>query len=125
MIGLTDRQLFDKVTVLYEGKQIFFGHTDQAKDYFTNLGFDCPDRMPTPDFLTAMTSPSERFRLIRPGFERPVPQTSEDFAAAWKTSPHRQRLSQEIEDFERDHPIGDQAQADFAASRKAQQAKGQ
>ncbi|KAF5725187.1 ABC1 transport, partial [Fusarium mundagurra] len=52
--------LFDRVTVLYEGHQIFFGRIDEAKQYFENLGFECPDRQTTPDFLTSMTSPQER-----------------------------------------------------------------
>jgi ABC-type multidrug transport system ATPase subunit len=49
--------LFDKVIVLYEGRQIFFGRTDEAKQYFINLGFECPARQTTPDFLTSMTAP--------------------------------------------------------------------
>ncbi|KAG8167727.1 hypothetical protein KVR01_003416 [Diaporthe batatas] len=36
----TAYDLFDKVAVLYEGRQIFFGRTTDAKDYFVNLGFD-------------------------------------------------------------------------------------
>ncbi|KAJ9420068.1 ATP-binding cassette transporter CGR1 [Fusarium oxysporum] len=55
--------LFDRVTVLYEGHQIFFGRINEAKQYFENLGFECPDRQTTPDFLTSMTSPQERRRL--------------------------------------------------------------
>lgn len=35
------KQAFDKVTVLYEGRQIYFGSTRDAKAYFENLGFDC------------------------------------------------------------------------------------
>jgi ABC-type multidrug transport system ATPase subunit len=35
------RKLFDKVTVLYEGRQIFFGQTSEARTYFEELGFEC------------------------------------------------------------------------------------
>lgn len=35
-------QLFDKVTVLYEGRQIFFGLAKDARSYFERLGFECP-----------------------------------------------------------------------------------
>ncbi|KAJ3500501.1 hypothetical protein NM208_g17128 [Fusarium decemcellulare] len=59
--------LFDKATVIYEGRQIFFGRADAAKQYFVNLGFECPPRQTTPDFLTSMTAPLER--VVRPGFE--------------------------------------------------------
>lgn len=34
-------QLFDKVTVLYEGLQIYFGRIEQAKLYFEDMGFLC------------------------------------------------------------------------------------
>lgn len=35
------RKLFDKVTVLYEGRQIFFGQISEAHAYFEELGFEC------------------------------------------------------------------------------------
>jgi ATP-binding cassette subfamily G (WHITE) protein 2 (PDR) len=38
----TTYDLFDKV--LLEGRQIFFGKTTEAKQYFLDMGFDCPDR---------------------------------------------------------------------------------
>lgn len=40
-LWLTHSQAFDKVTVLYEGRQIYFGRTGSAKAYFEGLGFDC------------------------------------------------------------------------------------
>lgn len=115
--------LFDKVTVLYEGRQIFFGNSKQAKDYFINLGFDCPDRQTDADFLTSMTSAQER--VVRKGWENKVPRTSDEFAAVWKASPERQRLLQEIDEFNTKYPFGGEAHNQFAASRKAQKAKSQ
>ena len=38
---LTMGQLFDKVTVLYEGRQVFFGKTSEGRAYFEELGFEC------------------------------------------------------------------------------------
>lgn len=38
---LTMGQLFDKVTVLYEGRQVFFGNTSEGRAYFEELGFEC------------------------------------------------------------------------------------
>jgi hypothetical protein len=35
--------MFDKVMVLYEGRQIYFGKTGHAKQYFEDLGFECKD----------------------------------------------------------------------------------
>ena len=39
---------FDKVVVLYEGRQIYFGPTTAAKDYFVNMGFVCQERAVRP-----------------------------------------------------------------------------
>ena len=52
--------VFDKVALLYEGRQIYFGEKDAAKTFFINMGFDCPLRQTTADFLTSLTSPAER-----------------------------------------------------------------
>ncbi|TDZ13625.1 ZEB2-regulated ABC transporter 1 [Colletotrichum orbiculare MAFF 240422] len=109
--------LFDKVTVLYEGRQIYFGKIDQAKAYFENLGFLCPDRQTTPDFLTSMTSPNER--RIRPGYEHLAPRTPEEFAARWKASPDRSQLSSEITGYEQAHPEKDRLE-EFSQSVKAE-----
>lgn len=115
--------LFDKVLVLYEGRQIFFGKASEAKQYFINLGFECPARQTTPDFLTSMTSPHER--IVRPGFEGKAPRTPDEFAAAWKNSAEYKALQAEIEEYKKQHPInGPDAEA-FRASRRAQQAKSQ
>ncbi|PHH73755.1 hypothetical protein CDD82_5296 [Ophiocordyceps australis] len=115
--------LFDKVLLLYQGRQIFFGHAHTAKQYFINLGFDCPPRQTTPDFLTSMTSPLER--LVRPGFEAKAPRSPDEFAAAWKNSAEYKALQEEIAQYKEHHPIdGPDAQA-FRASKQAQQAKGQ
>ncbi|KAK0709208.1 ABC-2 type transporter-domain-containing protein [Lasiosphaeria miniovina] len=115
--------LFDKAIVLYEGRQIFFGRADQARQYFIDLGFDCPARATTPDFLTSMTSPIER--IVRPGFEGKAPRTPDEFAAAWKNSAHYKALQAEIEEYKVGHPINGPDAVAFRDSRKAQQAKGQ
>lgn len=115
--------LFDKATVIYEGRQIFFGRGDAAKQYFIDLGFECPARQTTPDFLTSMTAPHER--VVRPGFEDKVPRTPDEFATAWRNSPNYQALQVEIEEYKIAHPInGPDAEA-FRAAKHAQQAKGQ
>lgn len=115
--------MFDKATVIYEGRQIFFGRADAAKEYFINLGFECPARQTTPDFLTSMTAPLERH--VRPGFEGRVPRTPDEFATAWRNSVNYQLLQNEIEQYKVAHPIdGPDAEA-FRAAKHAQQAKGQ
>ena len=115
--------VFDKVTLLYEGRQIYFGRATEAKKYFEDMGYECPERQTTADFLTSITSPSER--VVRRGFENRVPRTPEEFAAAWKGSNARAKLMAEIEEFERQYPIGGPSYNAFVDARRAMQAKGQ
>jgi ABC-type multidrug transport system ATPase subunit len=115
--------LFDKVAVLYEGRQIFFGKASDARQYFINLGFECPARATTPDFLTSMTSPRER--IVRPGFEGKSPRTPDEFAVAWKNSPEFKTLQAEIEAYKQSHPLNGPDAVAFRANKKAQQARGQ
>jgi ABC-type multidrug transport system ATPase subunit len=117
------RQIFDKVVVLYEGRQIYFGPCTEAQAYFENLGFDCPDRQTTADFLTSMTSPFER--VVRPGFENKVPRTPDDFAAVWKASQERAALVKEVDEYNQRYTIGGEYLERFKESRKAQQSKHQ
>ncbi|EFA80736.1 ABC transporter G family protein [Heterostelium album PN500] len=76
--------LFDRVMVLDKGRCIYFGPTHLAKQYFLDLGFDCEQRKSVADFLTGISNPQER--LVRPGFEGRVPETSGDLEEAWKNS---------------------------------------
>jgi ATP-binding cassette, subfamily G (WHITE), member 2, PDR len=52
--------LFDKVMVLYEGEEVYFGPRDAAKSYFQRMGWHCPIRQTTPDFLISVTNPRTR-----------------------------------------------------------------
>ncbi|OJI99476.1 hypothetical protein ASPVEDRAFT_60490 [Aspergillus versicolor CBS 583.65] len=108
--------LFDKVIVLYEGRQIFFGRTGEAKAYFEGLGFECPPEQTTPDFLTSMTSPSER--IVKSGWKGKTPPRSPDeFAQAWRDSQTRQSLVTQIEAFEDRFPIGGDQSEKFRVAR--------
>ncbi|GJJ69567.1 ATP-binding cassette, subfamily G (WHITE), member 2, SNQ2 [Entomortierella parvispora] len=76
--------LFDKTILLYEGRSIYFGPANEARQYFIDLGFECPARQTTADFLTAITDPNER--RPRPGFEGRVPHTPKEFEDTFKAS---------------------------------------
>ncbi|RYO87818.1 hypothetical protein DL764_008812 [Monosporascus ibericus] len=112
--------LFDKVTVIYEGRQVFFGRRVEAKEYFQDLGFHRPDRQTVPDFLTSMTSPDER--RVRPGFEDIVPRTPDEFVQRWRASKQRQRLVQELAAYEQKHPSRERLK-EYQQFRRAEQAK--
>ncbi|KAI1432769.1 ABC-2 type transporter-domain-containing protein [Xylaria sp. CBS 124048] len=96
-------QNFNTVTVLYEGRQIYFGPTESAVHYFYELGFQKPPRATTPDFLTSLTNPPER--IIRDGYEDRAPRSADDFVAAWKQSAQCAKLLSEIEEFDSNHPL--------------------
>lgn len=106
--------------VLYEGRQIFFGRTEDAKTYFESLGFECPARQTTADFLTSMSSPTER--IIAPGFELQAPRTPDDFAKAWLNSEQRRVLLSEIDMYLAAHLFDGQDYAQYASSRRVEQA---
>ncbi|KAJ5313463.1 uncharacterized protein N7443_000347 [Penicillium atrosanguineum] len=112
---------FDKVLVLYEGREIYFGHTRTAKQYFLHMGFVCPDRQTDADFLTSMTSHLER--VVQKGYKDRVPRTPEEFAARWKASQERAQLVQDIERYNTKFAVGGEYLDKFKESRRAQQAK--
>ncbi|KAK9465563.1 ABC-2 type transporter-domain-containing protein [Lipomyces arxii] len=90
--------LFDKVTVLHSGRQIFFGPAHKAKQYFENMGYVCPPRQTTAEFLTAVTDPAGRF--VRPGSENKVPVTLAQFVDYWHASPEYREVMAEISAYE-------------------------
>lgn len=76
--------LFDKVLVLAEGREIYYGPTSRAKQYFEDMGFKCAPGANIADFLTSVAVHTER--NILPGYEGKVPDTAAEFEAAYKRS---------------------------------------
>ncbi|KAF7350492.1 hypothetical protein MVEN_01354800 [Mycena venus] len=113
--------LFDKVMVLYEGRQIFFGPTESAKEFWTSRGFVCAPRQTTGDFLTSLTNPAER--IIAEGFASRVPRTPDEFARVWKESAEYKALLRDIEAYNMEYPLGGEALMQFRESRVLQQSK--
>ncbi|EED19626.1 ABC multidrug transporter, putative [Talaromyces stipitatus ATCC 10500] len=113
--------VFDKVTVLYEGRQIYFGPCNRAEQYFSKMGWAKPSRQTTGDFLTSVTNPQER--RARDGMEKQVPRTPDEFEAYWKKSPEYAAVLQEIKDHEAQFPVGHVAEKDLAEKKHGQQAK--
>jgi ABC-type multidrug transport system permease subunit len=96
--------LFDKAVVLYEGREIFFGRTDRAKAYFERMGWYCPPRQTTGDFLTSVTNPVERQTIQ--GYENKVPRTPDEFETYWRNSQEYTDLQREIANYEEEFPVG-------------------
>ncbi|CAB4255590.1 similar to Saccharomyces cerevisiae YDR011W SNQ2 Plasma membrane ATP-binding cassette (ABC) transporter [Maudiozyma barnettii] len=89
---------FDKVIILHSGKQIYFGSTVAAKDYFEEMGFLCPSRQSTAEYLTGITDPNG-YHIIKPGFEHLVPRTAQEFEQRWIHSQTYTDLRKEIENY--------------------------
>lgn len=92
-------ETMDKVLVIDQGRQIFCGPANKAKQYFIDLGFECPERQTTADFLTAITDPNER--RFRPGFEKIAPKTPEELEKAFRNSKNYQELLEDVASFKR------------------------
>ncbi|KAG1138899.1 hypothetical protein G6F38_010219 [Rhizopus arrhizus] len=90
--------LFDKVMVLDEGRCIYFGPTATAKPYFEEMGFYCPDRKSTPDFLTGLCNMNER--EYREGYKNKVPVNSVQFEKAYKESAVYSEMMRERDEYE-------------------------
>lgn len=77
--------LFDKVLVLDEGEQIFYGTREQARPFMEEAGFICLEGSNVADYLTGVTVPTER--RIRDGFESRFPRNAEALRAEYEKSP--------------------------------------
>ncbi|TID13152.1 hypothetical protein CANINC_005008 [Pichia inconspicua] len=87
-------QLFDYVTVLYIGRQIYFGPIDEACAYFEKLGYYRKPRQTSCEFLTEVTDPLAR--IVKPGFTN-VPGTPDEFEEYWRNSPEYKALCDKID----------------------------
>lgn len=96
--GETLYDLVDKVLLIDEGKCLYFGRAEDAKKYFQNLGFECPERWTTADFLTSVTDEHER--SVREGWEDRIPRSAGEFADAYRRSEDYQKNLRDIDDFE-------------------------
>jgi ATP-binding cassette subfamily G (WHITE) protein 2 (SNQ2) len=76
--------LFDKVLLIDEGKQIYYGPLKEARPFMEEHGFVCRDGANVADFLTGVTVPTER--VIKDGFENKFPRTADDIRAAYDRS---------------------------------------
>ncbi|RPB00590.1 putative ABC transporter [Choiromyces venosus 120613-1] len=90
--------LFDKVLLIDEGRCAYFGPTENARAYFEGLGFVCPPRWTTADFLTSVTDRHER--QIKPGWESRIPRNAEEFAQAYRKSSIFTATQKDISEFE-------------------------
>ena len=89
---------FDKVMVLYEGRQVFFGSPRRSGQYFEDMGWIRPPRQPLGDFLTAVTNSQER--TAQDGYSDRVPRTAEEFEKQWQRSVDFRKLQSDISEYQ-------------------------
>lgn len=115
-------ELMDKVLVIDSGRCVFVGPAKDAKQYFIDLGYHCPDRQTTPDFLTSVTDPVER--QFRKGYELKAPRTPEELEKAFKSSPNYQAVLRDVESYEEQLRRSDFADAkEFEKTTREQKSK--
>lgn len=113
--------LFDKVILLYEGRQIFYGPTGEAKQYFQEMGWFCPPRQTTGDFLTSVTNSGER-RAVDGHLER-LPQTPKEFERYWLQSDAYKKCIADIERHKEEYPPNSSGLRELKESHRAVQSK--
>lgn len=96
--------LFDKVLVLDEGQQIYYGPMEEARPFMEDLGFICSDSANVGDFLTGVIVPTER--RIRPGYENKFPRSAKEIRSAYDKTSIRSQMEAEY-----DYPHSEEAKA--------------
>lgn len=86
--------LFDKVLVLDEGEQVYYGPRAEARPFMESQGFACGAGANIGDYLTGVTVPNER--KIFPGFESRCPRNALELRHAWESSPIKARMFEEL-----------------------------
>ncbi|KAL2067303.1 hypothetical protein VTL71DRAFT_1727 [Oculimacula yallundae] len=92
-------ELMDKVLVIDEGKMVYQGPAKNAKEYFLSLGYYCPDRQTTADFLTSCTDPTER--RFRDDFDGPIPKGPIELEKAFRESESYKNVLKDVDEYEK------------------------
>ncbi|KAJ5787614.1 hypothetical protein N7457_002604 [Penicillium paradoxum] len=111
---------FDKVILLYEGRQIYFGSREGAVMYFEKMGWKRPLQQSSADYLTAVTNPGER--ECRPDMEHTVPRTPQEFETHWKQSPEYAKLQISMTEYKENNPLDGSAEAQLKQTKRLEQA---
>ncbi|KAJ6512945.1 pleiotropic drug resistance ABC transporter [Mycena sanguinolenta] len=119
--------LFDKVCVLSEGRMVYFGRADQAKDYFLSLGYvPQAERQTTADFLVSVTDSVGR--IVRPGLtpaeDRARPRTSTDLAKHFLASSAMAENVDDITDYVEECSATQDRALKYQRSAEAEHARG-
>lgn len=115
--------LFNKVLVLDEGRQVFYGSPKDARGYFENLGYKALPRQSTADYLTGCTDPNER--QFAPGHSPSnTPATPEALEVAFQRSTYSRDVDGSREKYQLTMETEKADQEAFRAAVSADKKKG-
>lgn len=120
--------LFDKVCVLSEGRMVYFGPADEARNYFLSLGYvPQAERQTTPDFIVSVTDPAGR--VVRPGLtaaeDAARPRTTAQLAELFLASTMMAKNRADIAAYNEECVPGEKERVrNYKRSAQAEQAKG-
>lgn len=88
--------LFDKVLVINQGRQIYYGPATEAKPYFESLGHICPSTTTITDYLTSMTT-NRVLTKVDPDIQSMPPTRPPELEDAYRASLYHKQTLDEIE----------------------------
>ncbi|KAL7416554.1 putative ATP-binding cassette transporter [Mrakia frigida] len=118
--GIYDQ--FDKVLVIDEGRQVYFGPAKEARKYMVNLGYKDLPRQTTADFLSGCTDPNERQFASEDSSN--VPSDPASFAAAYRASDTYKKISADRDAYIKSMEEDPTAQQDLRAAVQDDKRKG-
>ncbi|KAL2198045.1 ABC-2 type transporter-domain-containing protein [Corynascus similis CBS 632.67] len=115
--------LFDKVMVIDEGRQVYFGPASEARAYFEGLGFLPRPRQTTPDYVTGCTDAYER--EYQEGRSREnAPHSPETLEAAFNESKYARDLDEEMSQYKKKLAEEAERYEDFRVAVREQKRRG-
>lgn len=104
---------FDKVMVIDQGHQVYFGPAKEARLYFESLGFLPKPRQTTADYLTGCTDPYEREYKPELADSNLVPRSAADLHEAFNKSRFSTLLDREMSQYEQRMEADKETHDDF------------
>lgn len=103
---------FDKVLVIDDGRQVYYGPAKEARAYFEGLGFKEKPRQTSPDFLTGCTDEFEREYAEGRSADN-APSSPESLAKAFNESKIATGLNEEMAEYRKSIAEDVQRHEDF------------
>lgn len=143
-------EVFDKVCLIYEGRMVYYGPANQARQYFLDMGYVPKNRQTTADFLVSVTDPLGRHTRDEIKMEegdiegakekkkgvaldhesgspartlQPIPHTADEFEAYYMDSEVRKWNLEDMAAYKRDFVDSKEVAAAFEESAKEEHAR--